>query len=159
MRKIINQFTHLREDTYNCLVCSPHNPIGLKLEFWEDGDEVFAEWDPDRNFEGYHGVIHGGIQATLMDEVAAWTVYVKCATAGVTTGMDIKYKRPANSLNGTIKVIARIKEKTTRLATVEVRLENNNGQVATESVVHYFLFPEEKARKDFKYPGVDAFFE
>lgn len=158
-RKIHNPFIELKGDSYNCFGCSPHNNHGLHLEFWEDGEEVFSEWEPVNMFEGYHGVVHGGMQATLMDEVAAWTVYVKCETAGVTMGMEIKYKKPLSSLNGKVKVVATVKEQTSRLAKVDVKLYNSDGVLATESIVSYFLFPVERARKEFMYPGVEAFFE
>lgn len=159
MRKIINPFVALKGDDYNCFGCAPQNTIGLHLEFWEDGETVFAEWEPVTVFEGYHGVVHGGLQATLMDEVAAWTVYVKCGTAGVTTGMELKYKKPLSSIGGKVKVVAMVAEQSTRIAKVAVKLYNSDGSLATESVVSYFLFPVEKAEKEFMYPGVDAFFE
>ncbi|MFB6318128.1 PaaI family thioesterase [Saccharicrinis sp. FJH54] len=157
-RKIRNPFSELKGDTYNCFACSPHNDIGLHLEFWEEGEEVTCEWEPERTFEGYYGVVHGGMQATLMDEIAAWTIYVKCGTAGVTTGMEIKYKKPLSSVKGKVRLIAKVLEQTSRLAKVDVKLYNSDGILATESVVSYFLFPVEKAQKEFKYPGVEAFF-
>lgn len=159
MRKIKNPFVAIKGDQYNCFGCSPNNEAGLHLQFWEDGDEVVNEWEPDKTFEGYYGVIHGGLQAMLMDEIAAWTVYVKCATAGVTTGMEIKYKKPLSSLDGKVKLVARVTEQSTRMAKVKVALYNANGVLATESVVSYFLFPPDKAKSEFNYPGVDAFFE
>jgi len=42
----------------------------MKLEFWEDGGELYAEWEPQPHFVGWENVLHGGIQATLMEELA-----------------------------------------------------------------------------------------
>jgi len=66
MRKILNVHRNDDPELYQCIGCSPHNPIGLKLEFWEDGDELYAEWEPQPNFMGCVNVVHGGIQATLL---------------------------------------------------------------------------------------------
>ena len=44
MNKIKNPWLH--KTGYNCICCSPTNPIGLHLEFWEDGDDVLTHWTP-----------------------------------------------------------------------------------------------------------------
>lgn len=159
MRKILNPFVNRNKDEYNCIACSPYNKIGLNLQFWEDDDAVICNWDPIRDFEGYHGVVHGGMQGLLMDEIAAWTVYVKCGTGGVTAGMEIKYRKPASSVNGSLKLVSKVLEQNARLAKLSVHLYNANGVLASESVVSYFLFPLEKAKKEYMYPGIEAFFE
>ncbi len=73
MIKIVNPFIELgRGHDYNCFGCSPFNEIGLQLDFWEDGDYLVAKWQPRKSLEGWMGVLHGGIQATLLDEIAGW---------------------------------------------------------------------------------------
>lgn len=61
---------------YNkCFVCGKANPIGLKVDF--SCDEVGfarARLKLSELFEGYPGVIHGGIISTLLDEVMAKAV-------------------------------------------------------------------------------------
>ena len=69
-KKIINPWTELGKEEYNCFMCSPTNPKGLHLSFYEDGDDVVTRWIPSRDYEGWKGVIHGGIQATIIDETA-----------------------------------------------------------------------------------------
>ena len=31
---------------YNCFGCCPDNPIGLKMRFYEDGEDVVCLWHP-----------------------------------------------------------------------------------------------------------------
>ena len=38
MKKIINPWRN--HEGYNCFGCSPDNPIGLHMEFYEDGDYI-----------------------------------------------------------------------------------------------------------------------
>src|SRR5665648_1301951 len=80
MRKINN--IHLNDDPeiYQCFGCSPYNDFGLHLEFWDDGDELVSYWKPRPVLQSYPKVVHGGIQSTLLDEIAGWVVYVKCGT-------------------------------------------------------------------------------
>ena len=40
MKKIINPYVSL--PGYNCFGCAPHNPFGVKMEFFEDGDDINA---------------------------------------------------------------------------------------------------------------------
>ena len=82
MKEIKNPFLDRKD--YCCFGCSPANHIGLRMKFYEEEEFVVSEWLPRSEFEGYANVLHGGIQATLMDEIASWTIYVKAGTGGVT---------------------------------------------------------------------------
>ena len=42
MKKIINPWKDL--EGYNCFGCAPNNESGVKMEFYEDGDEVVSIW-------------------------------------------------------------------------------------------------------------------
>jgi len=71
MRKIRNPYAETGKTDNQCFGCSPNNPIGLHLEFWEKGEEVIAKWIPRKSLQGFRDVLHGGIQATLLDELAS----------------------------------------------------------------------------------------
>ena len=40
MKKIINPWEGL--DGYMCFGCAPSNPMGLHMEFYEDGDDIVS---------------------------------------------------------------------------------------------------------------------
>ena len=67
MKKIINPWKGL--EGYNCFGCAPNNEAGVKMEFYEDGDEVVSIWKPRPEYQGWIDTLHGGIQAVLMDEI------------------------------------------------------------------------------------------
>ena len=75
MKKLINPNSDLESD--NCFACSPHNEIGLQMEFYEEDQKIISLWQPKRDYEGFQNILHGGIQATLIDEIAAWSVFIK----------------------------------------------------------------------------------
>ena len=90
MRDIRNPFVN--DSSYGCFGCSPNNEQGLRMTFSEDGDDITCSWEPDLRFAGYGGIVHGGIQATLHDEIASWVVFVKLSTAGFTERFEIDYR-------------------------------------------------------------------
>jgi uncharacterized protein (TIGR00369 family) len=54
----------------HCFVCGRENPYGLKLEFYETTPgEVVVEYTVPEQFQGYPGVVHGGVVAAMLDEV------------------------------------------------------------------------------------------
>jgi uncharacterized protein (TIGR00369 family) len=83
------------DDNY-CFVCGIQNPIGLKLDFYydENYDEIVSNAVFPRHFQGWQGVLHGGLVSTVLDEImikAAIQKGFKC----VTGELNIKFKRPA----------------------------------------------------------------
>ncbi|MCD6355003.1 MAG: PaaI family thioesterase [Prolixibacteraceae bacterium] len=160
MRKIKNPFIELgRQHDYNCFGCSPFNEIGLHLNFWEDGDELIAKWQPRKSFEGWTGVLHGGIQATLLDEMAGWVVLVKMKTAGVTAAMNVEYLKPLSISIGEITVKGKLISVEKRLANIECSLFDSEGVEYTKAQLKYFHFPEKIAKSKYSYPGIEAFYE
>jgi len=61
----------LQPNSRHCFVCGLENPIGLHLRFCKTGPgEVAADYTAPEHFQGYPGVLHGGIVATILDETA-----------------------------------------------------------------------------------------
>lgn len=143
---------------YNCFGCSPNNPIGLRMEFFKQGDEIVSTWSPGENYQGFHDILHGGIQATMMDEIASWVVFVVLETAGLTYRLQTTYRRPVKISKGTVTLRASLKEQKRRIASIEVSLHDGEGTLCSESLVEYFVFPPEKAVKEMHFPGKKAFF-
>ena len=157
MRKILNPFT--KDANYNCFGCSPTNKNGLKLEFYEDGDYVISSWKPVEYLQGYNNVLHGGIQTTLLDEIASWTVNVKAKTAGVTSNINIRFKKTVFINKGAIKLKCRIIEIKRNIAILEAELFDSEGVLCAKAEIQYYLFKLEIAKTKMLYPGYENFFE
>ena len=158
MKKILNPFVDSKSHDYKCFGCSPLNENGLKLEFWDAGDEVICKWMPKKQFEGYLNVLHGGIQATIHDEIASWAVYTKCETAGVTSNIEVRYKNPLMIDKGEITVRAKLAKMNRKFAEIETSIEDGEGKICSMGKVTYFLFPKEVSKQQYNYPGVEAFY-
>jgi len=160
MIKIRNPFTDMgTQHDYNCFGCSPYNEIGLQLDFWEKDEELIAKWKPRKSLEGWMDVVHGGIQASLIDELAGWIVLIKMKTAGVTSELNVRYLKPVNISKGEITITGKLVSVDKRLAKISVELFDGEGQKCALADVVYFCFPEKIAKAKYHYPGYNAFYK
>jgi len=159
MKKIRNPWKDPKNDgVYNCFACSPYNNSGLHLEFWEDGDDIVTRWNPEKKYEGWIGVLHGGIQATLLDEIGGWVTMLKLKTTGVTSEMNVKYLKPVTVTNDYITIRGRIESVEGRIAKIAASLYNGAGEECAKATLSYFVFPENIAKRRYNYPGIEAFY-
>ena len=156
MKRLKNPYASL--PGYNCFGCSPHNHEGLQMEFFEDGTEVVSTWSPGPRFQGFLDVLHGGIQSTLMDEIASWVVFVKLDTAGMTYRMETRFRAPVLISKGAVTLRASLQEVRRKIATMEVKLMDGEGKLCSEGIVDYFLLDRDRAGKELHYPGTAAFY-
>jgi uncharacterized protein (TIGR00369 family) len=156
MRKVHNPFRG--REGYHCFGCSPDHPTGLNLSFVEENEEIVSVWEPESRFEGYHGVLHGGIQATLLDEIASWVVYVKLKRAGVTSSMNVRYHKPVFMDGGLLTIRSKVVALRRNLADIHAVIYNRSGELCSEATITYFTFSEKVSRESFFYPGEQAFF-
>ena len=82
-----------QRDDHACFGCGRLNPYGLHLDFVADGEGVRADFVPGRLREGWIGVLHGGLTATLLDEALSWALFRHDIWA-VTARLTIAYRRP-----------------------------------------------------------------
>jgi uncharacterized protein (TIGR00369 family) len=63
---------HSRQpNSHHCFVCGVNNSFGLKITFTNSGPgEISAEYTVPEQYQGYPGVVHGGIVAAMLDEMA-----------------------------------------------------------------------------------------
>ena len=82
------------EEPRTCFGCGPDNPKGLRLRFFETADGVEVDYVAPEHVNGAAGVVHGGIQATLLDEALCMTAYAKEDTPVVTGELTVRYMAP-----------------------------------------------------------------
>ena len=155
MDKIKNPYIHLHDEGYNCFACAPWNPVGLHMEFFEDGDDIVSFWEPGINYQSWLNTLHGGIQATLLDETAGWYVTRKMQTAGVTSAMSVRYRHNVPAGPGVkLEIRVKLKEVKHNLVFLQGSI-SHEGQVCTTAELTYFTFPQDRARKDFFFSGCE----
>ena len=136
---------------YNCFGCCATNPEGLRMEFYEDGDEIVSYWQPTPNKQGWINILHGGIQATLLDELCGWVVTRKLQTAGVTSKMETRYRKPVLISKGKITISGHIREQRRNIVIIDAQIVDSEGTVCTEATCTYFTMPREKAQAEMNF--------
>ena len=154
MKKIKNPWLH--KPGYNCIGCSPDNPMGLHLDFWEDGEDVVSRWTPTADYQGWIDTLHGGVQSLLLDEVAGWVVTRKLQTTGVTSKMEVQYVKPISTYDSLLTIRARISRQMRNVAFIEGEIYNAHGEVCTKATLTYFCASRQKAEATMGFCGCDV---
>jgi uncharacterized protein (TIGR00369 family) len=142
-----------------CFACGLRNEQGLQLTFRAEGDEIVAEFMPDAHYQGFPGVLHGGILATLLDETLSRTASI--AGRWMMTGrLEVRYRRPA-PLGPRLRVTARAVSSRSRMvhAEGEVRLADDPSVILADARGVFLPVPQEYQREATeRFPGADEFF-
>ena len=76
-----------------CIVCGESNPRGLQIRFRREEDgAITANWTPSSAWEGFRGIVHGGIVSTVLDEAMSKAVAATGAEA-LTAEIRVRFRR------------------------------------------------------------------
>ena len=129
-----------------CFLCGRQNPLGLKLDFYEDPEagQVRVEFTVSDDYQGYPGVVHGGIVAAVLDEVAGRAVMIGGSDEDLmaTLKLTVRYRRPTPTETPLVAVgwVERMSGVGARVA-AEIRL--SDGTVTAECEATIGNIPEE----------------
>jgi uncharacterized protein (TIGR00369 family) len=114
-----------------CFVCGSENPIGLHTVWCFEEGVARARFQPQRCHQGWSGVVHGGILASLLDEAMAQRLRFAGIHA-VTAGLSIRYRRPAPT-SGVLAVEARIASERSRVVELAAWVRAEDGACLAEA--------------------------
>ena len=78
----------------NCVVCSPANSRSMCLKFAKSDDGgVRASFECDKAFEGYAGMLHGGVITSLLDGAMTNCMFAKGIPA-ITAELNVRFRHP-----------------------------------------------------------------
>jgi uncharacterized protein (TIGR00369 family) len=78
---------------HHCFACGSLNAHGMHLDLHVERGRSWVELTYEQRFQGWDGIAHGGILATILDEVMAWAL-VGEDDWGLTARLTIDFKRP-----------------------------------------------------------------
>lgn len=142
-----------------CYACGARNSSGLRLIFRHEADEIVTEFTPDGRFQGFPGVVHGGILATLLDETLSRTATVEGRWM-MTGRLEIRYRGPA-PVGRMLRVTARTVSSRARMvrAAGEIRLADAPGTlIATADGTFLPVPPHYQDDVVARYPELAGFF-
>jgi uncharacterized protein (TIGR00369 family) len=138
---------------HHCFACGATNPIGMGLHIELGDGTARTEWTVGADHVGWSDKAHGGIVATLLDEVMAWACSSYDAWA-VTAEMTIRYRSPA-SPGERLVAEGRVIERRRRIFEVSGEVRAADGRiVATGTGTYLGAAPADKAALKERYGSV-----
>ena len=124
-----------------CFGCGQNNPIGLKLSFKKVGDAVKTEFTPGRSYQGWPGIVHGGILSCMLDEAMSWAAHgenLNCLTAQ----MEIRLRQPVK-VEQPLVITGQITKKSRKLIEAKATVCLKDGTLIAESKSKQFVVDAE----------------
>lgn len=130
MSPTVAEIDALRAAYSRCFGCGLNNEHGLRLQgFSLEGAGVTAPFAPAEAFAGFEGILHGGVIATALDEVSAWSAMLTEGVFVYTAKLDIRYRRQAN-LDDAFQLTGSVVERRGRRLTINAELSGDGRTVA-----------------------------
>ncbi|HEY0798543.1 MAG TPA: PaaI family thioesterase [Candidatus Baltobacteraceae bacterium] len=116
-------------DDGHCFACGQHSEIGMHLRFHPDGEHyaVRAQTVIDEKYQGWKGMTHGGIIATMIDDAMAHAG-AAAGFAGFTAAIDVRFRKPVPT--GEVAIVrAWVTWQRRNVLGVSSRVTDGNGTV------------------------------
>ena len=140
--------TERQPSSRSCFVCGRENGGGLRARWESDREagEVRATVSVAEHFNGYPGVVHGGILAALMDEAMVRTGLLEGGfdDLKVTARMEVTYRR-ATPTGAPLAVVARMVKRGGTRARAEAEVRLGDGTVTARAEALLVKAPPEVA--------------
>lgn len=137
----------LQPNSSLCFACGMDSKIGLKMRFYNSGPgEVTADYTVDNHYQGYPGIVHGGVVAAMLDEVTA-----RANMGGenprfmFTARLNIRYRQHVPT-GEKLRLIGEVVENKRKTAVVKGAIYNINGEILAEAEALLVDIPEEELK-------------
>lgn len=123
--------------TQSCFVCGESNPAGLRLRFETDGRVVQTRFRPRPEHIGFKGVMHGGLIATVLDEVMVWACAVGTRKFAFCAEFTVRFLKPVTPGEEIIATGELGANRRNRIFEATARLHDLSGQTLAEATGKY----------------------
>ena len=118
-----------------CFLCGRQNDIGMKMSWFNDheAERIRATVVVPDQFNGYPGVVHGGIVAAIIDETSGRALLLDgdWDSLFVTLKLEVKYRQPTPT-GVPLEVVGWVIKRSETRARVAARVMLPDGTVTAE---------------------------
>ena len=118
------------------------NPHGLHLRFWRRDGSVASRFAVPDRFHGAPGIAHGGIVATIMDEISCVAAFSLRDSRVVTGELSVRYRKPC-PVEVPLDLEARVVGEHPRYLVIEADVKQG-GEVLAHSSGKFFFARDAK---------------
>lgn len=126
--------------------------MGVRLRPQPTPDGVLATVIVPGHFQGFRGIVHGGIVTGLMDDAMWWAVFAVHGAVTLTAELTTRYRHPV-PVSTALEVCAMVAPgRNRRLFACTAHISHPGGQVLAEAAGKFLVAPPELAaalRRDF----------
>ncbi len=131
----------------NCFACGPDNPYGLRMEFESNGRQVVSRLTIPAYLCGWNSVVHGGVVATICDEIMSWTAIHLLRRIILTRSMEIAFHRPL-LVERPVRSVGEVLEKESdRSAVISAKIYDEDANLCAEARGRFALFTPAAMRR------------
>jgi uncharacterized protein (TIGR00369 family) len=103
-----------------CFACGQQNENGLRLQPAASAGRAVLHWTPPPHYQGFAGVLHGGVIATLLDEAMAHAALSLVGRAP-TAELSLQFLKPVMT-ERELEIRAEVRERRRRILVVGAEL-------------------------------------
>ena len=119
-----------------CFVCGLENPVGLQLKIYQTGPGIIETlYTAPDHFQGYPGVLHGGIVAAILDEIsgrAHMGIDPSTSRFMFTARLEVKYRQNV-PVGKPLKIIGKAGRSRGKLAEAWAGIYDENANLLAEA--------------------------
>jgi acyl-coenzyme A thioesterase PaaI-like protein len=124
-----------------CFVCGQDNPNGLRIRYeLQESGEITATWTPAPAWEGFRGIVHGGVVSTVLDEAMSKAVAAAGCEA-LTAELRVRFRRHVTS-GDTFLIRGWISGRTKRKIETEATLRAADGTEHAHAWATFLALPK-----------------
>ncbi len=129
-----------------CFGCGPDNPKGLRMKFYTDEETLFSWITVPEHLCGWNRLVHGGIIATILDEIMGWTAIQLLRKVVLTKSITIDFVKPT-FINTELRAEGRIiKSNGNREIIIGASIYDEKGCECAKSSGTFTLFSPEDVK-------------
>ncbi len=131
--------------THSCFVCGESNPIGLKLRFETDGRIVRTHFVPRPEHVGFRQTVHGGLIATLLDEIMVWACAVQTRRFAFCAELNVRFQSPLRPGGKVLATAELVENRRGKIFEAKGELTDEAGEILASATGKYLPIKQEMA--------------
>jgi uncharacterized protein (TIGR00369 family) len=132
--------------TASCFVCGESNVSGLKIRFETNGENTCARFVPRLEHIGFKQTVHGGILATLLDEIMVWACAVRTRRFSYCAELTVRYQSPVRPGEEVLLTGELVANRRNKLFEARGEIRNAAGRLLATATGKYLPIKEIEAR-------------
>jgi uncharacterized protein (TIGR00369 family) len=123
--------------THSCFVCGDSNAAGLRLRFESDGRVVRARFVPGAEHVGFKQTVHGGLIATVLDEIMVWACAVTTRRFAWCAELNVRFLAPLRPGEEALAIGELVSNRRGKIFEAKAELRNSAGDVFASATGKY----------------------